>query len=89
MVYEIKNYIDEFYLNIADARGAHGLTPDLLSIIIVVANQARGEVLNSSKRCYESTYCVSGRVRYYSIWNVGGAKDFRSAESTPRATRDT
>ncbi|MEO1548721.1 MAG: UDP-N-acetylglucosamine 1-carboxyvinyltransferase, partial [Bacteroidota bacterium] len=42
--YEIQNFIDGSILTIADAPWP-GLTPDLLSIILVVATQARGEVL--------------------------------------------
>lgn len=46
--YEIQNYIDGSILTIADAPWP-GLTPDLLSIFIVVATQARGEVLIHQK----------------------------------------
>ncbi|WP_047414525.1 UDP-N-acetylglucosamine 1-carboxyvinyltransferase [Cellulophaga sp. Hel_I_12] len=46
--YEIQNYIDGSILTIADAPWP-GLTPDLLSIILVVATQARGEVLIHQK----------------------------------------
>ena len=42
--YEIQNFIDGSILTIADAPWP-GLTPDLLSIILVVSTQARGEVL--------------------------------------------
>ena len=46
--YEIQNFIDGSILTIADAPWT-GLTPDLLSIILVVATQARGEVLIHQK----------------------------------------
>ncbi|WP_177760929.1 UDP-N-acetylglucosamine 1-carboxyvinyltransferase [Flavobacterium sp. I3-2] len=46
--YEIQNYIDGSILTMADAPWP-GLTPDLLSIILVVATQARGEVLIHQK----------------------------------------
>ncbi|HAI44312.1 MAG TPA: UDP-N-acetylglucosamine 1-carboxyvinyltransferase, partial [Maribacter sp.] len=46
--YEIQNYIDGSILTIADAPWP-GLTPDLLSIILVVATQSRGEVLIHQK----------------------------------------
>ena len=46
--YEIQNYIDGSILTIADAPWP-GFTPDLLSIILVVAIQARGSVLIHQK----------------------------------------
>ena len=46
--YEIQNYIDGSILTISDAPWP-GFTPDLLSIILVVATQARGEVLVHQK----------------------------------------
>ena len=46
--YEIQNFIDGSILTIADAPWP-GMTPDLLSIILVVATQARGEVLIHQK----------------------------------------
>jgi len=46
--YEIQNYIDGSIMTIADAPWP-GLTPDLLSIILVVATQARGEVIIHQK----------------------------------------
>ena len=46
--YEIQNYIDGSILTIADAPWP-GLTPDILSIMLVVATQARGEVLIHQK----------------------------------------
>jgi UDP-N-acetylglucosamine 1-carboxyvinyltransferase len=46
--YEIQNYIDGSILTIADAPWP-GMTPDLLSIILVVATQAKGEVLVHQK----------------------------------------
>ena len=46
--YEIQNFIDGSILTIADAPWP-GLTPDLLSIILVMATQAKGEVLIHQK----------------------------------------
>jgi len=46
--YEIQNYIDGSILTIADAPWP-GMTPDLLSIILVMATQARGEVVIHQK----------------------------------------
>lgn len=46
--YEIQNYIDGSILTVADAPWP-GLTPDLLSIILVVATQARGELVIHQK----------------------------------------
>lgn len=46
--YEIQNFIDGSILTIADAPWP-GLTPDLLSILLVVATQAKGEVLIHQK----------------------------------------
>ena len=46
--YEIQNYIDGSVLTISDAPWP-GFTPDLLSIILVVATQARGSVLIHQK----------------------------------------
>jgi len=46
--YEIQNYIDGSILTIADAPWP-GFTPDLLSIVLVVATQSRGEVVIHQK----------------------------------------
>jgi UDP-N-acetylglucosamine 1-carboxyvinyltransferase len=46
--YEIQNYIDGSILTIADAPWP-GFTPDLLSIVLVVATQARGSILIHQK----------------------------------------
>ena len=46
--YEIQNYIDGSILTIADAPWP-GFTPDLLSIILVIATQARGSALIHQK----------------------------------------
>ncbi len=46
--YEIQNYIDGSILTIADAPWP-GFTPDLLSIVLVIATQARGEVVIHQK----------------------------------------
>ena len=46
--YEIQNYIDGSVLTISDAPWP-GFTPDLLSVILVVATQARGSLLIHQK----------------------------------------
>ena len=46
--YEIENFIDGSILSISDAPWP-GFTPDLLSIIVVVASQAKGSVLIHQK----------------------------------------
>jgi UDP-N-acetylglucosamine 1-carboxyvinyltransferase len=46
--YQIQNYIDGSILTVADAPWP-GFTPDLLSIVLVVATQAKGEVLIHQK----------------------------------------
>ena len=46
--YEIQNFIDGSILTISDAPWP-GFTPDLLSIVLVVATQARGSVLINQK----------------------------------------
>ena len=46
--YEINNYIDGSILSISDAPWP-GFSPDLLSIILVIATQARGSVLIHQK----------------------------------------
>lgn len=47
-IYEIENFIDGSFMTLSDAPWP-GLTPDLLSILIVVATQARGSVLFHQK----------------------------------------
>lgn len=46
--YEVQSYIDGSILTVSDAPWP-GFTPDLLSIILVMATQARGEVLIHQK----------------------------------------
>ena len=46
--YEIQNYIDGSILTVSDAPWP-GFTPDLLSIVLVVATQARGSILIHQK----------------------------------------
>jgi UDP-N-acetylglucosamine 1-carboxyvinyltransferase len=46
--YEVRNFIDGSIMNISDAPWP-GFTPDLLSIILVIATQARGSVLIHQK----------------------------------------
>ncbi len=46
--YEIESYIDGSFMTIADAPWP-GFTPDLLSIILVIATQAKGEVMVHQK----------------------------------------
>ena len=47
--YEIESFIDGSIMTIADAPFKPGFTPDLLSIILVTATQARGSVLVHQK----------------------------------------
>lgn len=58
--YEIQNYIDGSILTIADAPWP-GFTPDLLSIVLVVATQARGSVLIHQKM-FESRLFFTDRL---------------------------
>lgn len=58
--YEIQNYIDGSILTIADAPWP-GFTPDLLSIVLVVATQARGSVLVHQKM-FESRLFFTDRL---------------------------
>jgi len=46
--YEIENFIDGSIMNIADAPWP-GVTPDILSVLLVVATQARGSILIHQK----------------------------------------
>ena len=46
--YKIKNYIDGSVLTISDAPWP-GLSPDLLSILLVIATQAKGSLLIHQK----------------------------------------
>ena len=52
--YEIQNYIDGSVLTVSDAPWP-GFTPDLLSIVLVIATQAKGTVLIHQKM-FESRY---------------------------------
>ena len=47
-VYEIQNFLDGSILTVSDAPWP-GFTPDLISIVLVVATQARGSVLIHQK----------------------------------------
>lgn len=58
--YEIQNYIDGSILTIADAPWP-GFTPDLLSIVLVIATQARGSVLIHQKM-FESRLFFTDRL---------------------------
>ena len=46
--YEIESFLDGSILNIADAPWP-GLTPDLLSVMLIVATQCKGSVLSTRK----------------------------------------
>ena len=54
--YEIENYIDGSLLTISDAPWP-GFTPDLLSIILVIATQAKGSVLIHQKMFESRFFC--------------------------------
>ena len=58
--YEIQNYIDGSILTISDAPWP-GFTPDLLSIVLVIATQARGSVLIHQKM-FESRLFFTDRL---------------------------
>jgi UDP-N-acetylglucosamine 1-carboxyvinyltransferase len=58
--YEIQSYIDGSILTVSDAPWP-GFTPDLLSIILVVATQARGSVLVHQKM-FESRLCFVDKL---------------------------
>lgn len=55
--YQIESFIDGSFMTLADAPWP-GLTPDLLSVLIVVATQARGSVLFHQK-CLKAAYSLS------------------------------
>ncbi|HRS09394.1 MAG TPA: UDP-N-acetylglucosamine 1-carboxyvinyltransferase, partial [Bacteroidia bacterium] len=55
--YEIDTFIDGSILTIADAIWP-GLTPDLLSVILVTATQANGTALIHQKMCESRLFCV-------------------------------
>ena len=59
--YEIQNYIDGSILTIADAPWP-GFTPDLLSIVLVVATQARGSVLIHQKMFESRLFFVDKQI---------------------------
>ena len=66
--YEIQNFIDGSILTVSDAPWP-GFTPDLLSIVLVVATQARGSVLVHQKMFEVSALCkieLALRLRYSS-----------------------
>lgn len=58
--YEIESYIDGSIMTIADAPWP-GLTPDLLSVLLVVATQAKGSVLIHQKM-FESRLFFTDRL---------------------------
>lgn len=55
--YEIDSFIDGSIMTLADAPWP-GLTPDLLSVLLVVATQARGSVLFHQKMCESRLFFV-------------------------------
>ena len=55
--YQIETFIDGSIMNIADAPWP-GLTPDLLSVFLVVATQAKGSVLIHQKMFESRLFCV-------------------------------
>ena len=59
-VYEIESFIDGSIMTIADAPWP-GLTPDLLSVMLVVATQAKGSVLIHQKM-FESRLCFVDKL---------------------------
>ncbi|MGB1042244.1 MAG: UDP-N-acetylglucosamine 1-carboxyvinyltransferase, partial [Tenacibaculum sp.] len=67
--YEIQNYIDGSVLTVADAPWP-GFTPDLLSIVLVVATQAKGTVLIHQKMFESRLFFVDKLIE------KTGKKDF-------------
>ncbi|MCQ2975650.1 MAG: UDP-N-acetylglucosamine 1-carboxyvinyltransferase [Bacteroidales bacterium] len=59
--YQIESYIDGSILTIADAPWP-GLTPDLLSVLLVVATQARGSVLIHQKMFESRLFFVDSLI---------------------------
>ena len=59
--YEIQSFIDGTIMTLADAPWP-GLTPDLLSVLIVVATQARGSVLFHQKMFESRLFFVDKRI---------------------------
>lgn len=59
--YEIESFIDGSFMTVADAPWP-GLTPDLLSVLIVVATQARGSVLFHQKMFESRLYFVDNLI---------------------------
>jgi UDP-N-acetylglucosamine 1-carboxyvinyltransferase len=59
--YEIQNYIDGSILTISDAPWP-GFTPDLLSIVLVIATQARGSVLIHQKMFESRLFFVDKNI---------------------------
>ena len=62
--YEIDTFIDGSYHDIADAPFGRGLTPDLLSVFLVVATQSVGSVLIHQKM-FESRLFFVGQANRY------------------------
>ncbi|MDX1426644.1 MAG: UDP-N-acetylglucosamine 1-carboxyvinyltransferase, partial [Salegentibacter mishustinae] len=59
--YEVQSFIDGSIMNISDAPWP-GFTPDLLSILLVVATQARGSVLIHQKMFESRLFFVDKRI---------------------------
>ena len=72
--YQIETFIDGSFMTISDAPWP-GFTPDLLSIMLVVATQARGEVLIHQKMFESRLFFVDKLIDM-------GAKD-HSLRSAP------
>ena len=59
--YEIESFIDGSFMTLADAPWP-GLTPDLLSVLIVVATQAKGSVLFHQKMFESRLFFVDNLI---------------------------
>ncbi|MCH5181206.1 MAG: UDP-N-acetylglucosamine 1-carboxyvinyltransferase [Prevotellaceae bacterium] len=59
--YEIENFIDGSFMTLADAPWP-GLTPDLLSVLLVVATQAKGSVLFHQKMFESRLFFVDNLI---------------------------
>ena len=67
--YQIESFIDGSFMTLADAPWP-GLTPDLLSVLIVVATQARGTVLFHQKMFESRLFFVDKLIKSFLRLNI-------------------
>ena len=80
--YEVQNYIDGSVLTISDAPWP-GFTPDLLSIILVVATQAKGSVLIHQKMFESRLFFVDKLIDMGAQIILNEDMDFTMDRKTP------